>query len=125
MYGLEPVAAHHFPGCSRGSSPWPALLNRESGNNSRLAVVKDLKVFFLQVAQRVALLIADYDRHQDPAHTHFNLGGRILRLIPLLSGGVCAGDDHQATEGNNWAPAHIHFHNALDPIATVLVLNTK
>jgi hypothetical protein len=104
---------------------WPALLNRESGNNSRLAVVKDLKVLFLQVTQRVALLIADYDRHQDPAHIHFNPGGCVLRLIPLLSGGVCAGDEHQATEGNTWAPAHIPLHNALDPIATVLVPNTK
>jgi hypothetical protein len=85
------------------------LLNRESGNNSRLAVFKDLKVLFLQVAYQVALLIPDYDRHQDPVHIHFNLGGRVLRLIPLLSGGVCAGDEHQATEGNNWAP-HIHIH---------------
>jgi hypothetical protein len=101
------------------------LLNRDSGNNSRLAVVKDVKVLFLQVAQRVALLIADYDRYQDPAHIHFNPGGRVLRLIPPLSGGVCAGDEHQATESNNWAPARISIHNVLDPIATVLVPNTK
>ena len=84
-----------------------------------------MKVLFLQVAQRVALLIADYDRHQDPAHIHFNPGGRVLSVIPLLSGGVCAGDEHQATEANNCDPAHVPIHNALDPIATVLVLKTK
>ena len=57
----------------------------------------------------MALLIADYDRHQNPVDIHFNLGGRVLRLIPLLSGGVCAGDEHQATEGNNWVAAIITF----------------
>ena len=54
------------------------LLDGEPGNGLRLLIVKKLKVFFFQVADRVALAIADEHRNQDHLYVAFNREGAIL-----------------------------------------------
>ncbi len=63
----------------------------------RLAIVKNLEVFFFQVAHGVALLIADYNRHKHSVDVHYHLARRILRILCLLSGRAHARQEHQAT----------------------------
>ena len=65
-------------------------LDSEAGDGLRLVIVEDLKIFFLEVANRSALFVADYYRHQHHIHIAFEGVGAGLswRILSLLSCGV-------------------------------------
>jgi hypothetical protein len=64
----------------------------------RLVIVEYLKIFFLQVSNCAALLVADDNGDKDFVDIEFNPWGITLRLTLLLSGGLAAWNECEGTQ---------------------------
>jgi hypothetical protein len=100
LYRTSQIAGRRFDR-SRTAFRHGALLNAESGYLLQIVLIKYLKIFPLQVADRAALGIANHNLHQDRIYFHRNLGGtsRRRRLVRLLRRKVGVPKDSQAAQG--------------------------
>jgi len=56
-----------------------ASLDHKTGDRLQLALVKDLKIFFLQIADDASLRVADDNRHQYFGDVDFDSEAMVLR----------------------------------------------